>query len=1037
MADPAKVLDQNLLPVQAYFSVDGTFQTFIGQGQPFFATLNPSQSGLAITLSTIDSSPIGSITPSTGVFTNVSTTTGQISTTPSANTDIANKFYVDTVAQGLGPKAACAVATTVNITLSGLQTIDTYTTVAGDRVLVKNQSTSSQNGIYIASASAWTRSTDMDVWSEVPGAYTVILNGGQSNTGWVCTATSSGTIGVTAMPWVQFSGANTYFAGTGLTLASNTFSITNTGVTAASVGSASKTLTATVNAQGQLTALADTNIAISNSQVSGLGTMSTQNANAVTITGGTINGAVIGGTSAAAVTGTTVTATSQFSGPGTGLTGTASGLSIGGSAASATTAGSVTNSLTVNSGGAGGVSPQTFNGSSAVTISYNTVGAPSTTGTNASGTWAIGISGNAATVTNGLYSTGSYSNPTWLTSILGSIVSGAVSTATTATNVAGGAAGSLVYQSAAATTTTLALGTTNYVLTAGASAPQYVAQSTLSVGSATTATTATNLAGGVAGAIPWQSGAGATGFTAAGTTGQVLQSNGTSVPTWVTPSAAVTVTDDTSTISARYPLFAAVTSGTISTEYVSSTKLQYVPSTGVLTATGFSGSGASLTSLTAGNLSGTIPSAVLGNSTVYIGTTAVALNRASGSISLTGTNIDGSAGSATTATTATNATNIEITDNTSSSSTYYPVLSVATSGNNPATTSSTKFSFVPNTGVLSATSFTGAGTGLTGTASGLSIGGNAATATSATSATTATTATNIAGGSNLQIPYNTASGTTSFIAAPTIASTYLQYNGTGFTWAASAGVGTVTSVGQTFTGGIISVSGSPITTAGTLALTVAGTSGGIPYFSSSSAWASSAALAANALVIGGGAGAAPATTTTGTGVVTALGVNTGTAGAFVVNGGALGTPSSGTLTNCTFPTLNQNTSGSSGSCTGNAATATALSTASGSAPSYSARQWVSFNGTNGSIYGSGNTTSVTRSAAGKYTVNITTAMPNVNYSAQANCSPNGSANTQAQVYSAFNGTAQAPTTTAYTIISGTGGWGGYTDCTYTTACIFG
>jgi hypothetical protein len=79
----------------------------------------------------------------------------------------------------------------------------------------------------------------------------------------------------------------------------------------------------------------------------------------------------------------------------------------------------------------------------------------------------------------------------------------------------------------------------------------------------------------------------------------------------------------------------------------------------------------------------------------------------------------------------------------------------------------------------------------------------------------------------------------------------------------------------------------------------AGTSGGIPYFSSTSTIASSGALAANALVIGGGAGVAPATTTTGTGVLTALGVNTGSAGALVVNGGALGTPSSGTVTNLT------------------------------------------------------------------------------------------------------------------------------------------
>ena len=111
--------------------------------------------------------------------------------------------------------------------------------------------------------------------------------------------------------------------------------------------------------------------------------------------------------------------------------------------------------------------------------------------------------------------------------------------------------------------------------------------------------------------------------------------------------------------------------------------------------------------------------------------------------------------------------------------------------------------------------------------------------------------------------------------------------------------GTVTSVAQTFTGGIVSVAGSPITASGTLALTVAGTSGGIPYFDSASTWATSAALAAGALVKGGGAGVAPSTITTGTGVVTALGVNTGSAGAFVVNGGALGTPSSGTLTSAT------------------------------------------------------------------------------------------------------------------------------------------
>jgi len=109
---------------------------------------------------------------------------------------------------------------------------------------------------------------------------------------------------------------------------------------------------------------------------------------------------------------------------------------------------------------------------------------------------------------------------------------GSATTATTATNLAGGAAGSVAYNTGSGATSFLALGTTDYVLTAGASAPQYVAQSTLSVGSATTATTATNLAGGAASQLPYQTGSGATSFIANGTAGQVLTSAGASAPAW-------------------------------------------------------------------------------------------------------------------------------------------------------------------------------------------------------------------------------------------------------------------------------------------------------------------------------------------------------------------------------------------------------------------------------------------------------------------------------------------------------------------------
>jgi len=134
----------------------------------------------------------------------------------------------------------------------------------------------------------------------------------------------------------------------------------------------------------------------------------------------------------------------------------------------------------------------------------------------------------------------------------------------------------------------------------------------------------------------------------------------------------------------------------------------------------------------------------------------------------------------------------------------------------------------------------------------------------------------------------------------------------------AASSGTVSSVAASVPA-FLSIAGSPITTSGTLAITysgtalpvanggtglTSGTSGGVLYYSATGTLASSAALAANAIVLGGGAGATPATTTTGTGVVTALGVNTGSAGAFVVNGGALGTPSSGTLSSTTVDGTN-------------------------------------------------------------------------------------------------------------------------------------
>ena len=153
----------------------------------------------------------------------VATTTGTISTTPSGSTDIANKAYVDTVAQGLDTKASVVAGTTANITLSGTQTVDGVVLVATDRVLVKNQTASADNGLYLCAAGAWTRTTDMNTWAQVPGAYVFVEQGTTlADTGWVCTSDAGGTIGVTAMTWAQFSGAGTgvssiNFGSTGLT----------------------------------------------------------------------------------------------------------------------------------------------------------------------------------------------------------------------------------------------------------------------------------------------------------------------------------------------------------------------------------------------------------------------------------------------------------------------------------------------------------------------------------------------------------------------------------------------------------------------------------------------------------------------------------------------------------------------------------------------------------------------------------------------------------------------------------------------------
>jgi hypothetical protein len=178
--------------------------------------------------------------------------------------------------------------------------------------------------------------------------------------------------------------------------------------------------------------------------------------------------------------------------------------------------------------------------------------------------------------------------------------------------------------------------------------------------------------------------------------------------------------------------------------------------------------------------------------------------------------------------------------------------------------------------------------------------GNAATATSAT------TATNIAGGTNLQIPFNTGAGATSFIVAPTVSSTFLQYNGTGFSWAAAAGIGTVTSVAATVPS-FLSITGSPITTAGTLAISYSGTAlpianGGTGQTTAGAAFnALSPITTTGDLIIGNGTNSA---TRLGIGANTYVLTSNGTTATWAAGGGGSSTSIANGTSNVSIATSN-------------------------------------------------------------------------------------------------------------------------------------
>lgn len=144
----------------------------------------------------------------TGVLTANGGVTG-LPLNPSMASDATSKSYVDSLLAGVIWKPSTRVATTGNIPLSGLQTVDGVVLEVGDRVLVKNQTNATQNGIWIATSAAWSRAVDVDEGPELNNAAVYVLEGTvQHDTGWVQTATNI-VLDTTPITWAQFAGGGT------------------------------------------------------------------------------------------------------------------------------------------------------------------------------------------------------------------------------------------------------------------------------------------------------------------------------------------------------------------------------------------------------------------------------------------------------------------------------------------------------------------------------------------------------------------------------------------------------------------------------------------------------------------------------------------------------------------------------------------------------------------------------------------------------------------------------------------------------------
>lgn len=362
--------------------------------------------------------------------------------TPVAGTDAANKNYVDTAVTGLSWKQAVRAASTSPGTLATSYAngsfFDSVTLVTGDRILIKNQVTQTENGIYTVNATgAPTRALDSDTGAELIGESVFVDQGAiNSDTGWVQTTNAPITLGSSNIVYSQFSGSGAYAAGSGLTLSGNTFSITAPvsttlggtglttiggasqilGVTAGGVGLEYKTVTAgaaisIIPAVGSIT-IANTgvtsNVAGTGISVSGAtGAVTIANTGVLSVTG-TVNQVLVNGTSGSATTGTITLTLPQAIGTGSAVqfsnvylsSLTANGFLYPGSSALQTTAAATNGQILIGSTGASPVAAALTAGT-AISIA-NAAGSITITNTGVSSIVAgtgVSISGAAGAVT--------------------------------------------------------------------------------------------------------------------------------------------------------------------------------------------------------------------------------------------------------------------------------------------------------------------------------------------------------------------------------------------------------------------------------------------------------------------------------------------------------------------------------------------------------------------------------------------------------------------------------------------------------------